>query len=115
MGLQERMMMKKQGYKGELKVRERERLSQKPFGEHNTKGRFKFDVHKVPFYNVPDITGFKLKPYVPYNTPMIDDERRVRRLVTLDNSTLKNIEHLIEEASRGRLEKVDTNTEFKRK
>ena len=50
--------MKKQGYKGFLKIHERERLNDRPFGKHKTKGTFKFNIEKVPFYNVPDLTGF---------------------------------------------------------
>jgi hypothetical protein len=25
---------------------------------------FKFDKEKLPFYDIPDLTGFALKPYV---------------------------------------------------
>ena len=60
--------MKKQGYVGQLKIAERERLNDRPFGNHTTKGKFLFNIDKVPFYNVPDLTGFKLKPYVPHIT-----------------------------------------------
>ena len=67
-------MFKAQGYLGRLKIRERERLSQRPFGYITKKGKFRFDIEKVPFYNVPDITGFKLKPYVPHTTPRIGEE-----------------------------------------
>ena len=82
--LQSREQLKRQGYLGELKISERERLSDRPFGKHTRKGKFRFEIEKVPFYNVPDLTGFKLKPYVPHSTPKIDEERKVERLVTLD-------------------------------
>ena len=72
-------MFKKQGYKGQLRIHERVRLSDRPFGELTSKGKFKFDVEKVPFYNVPDLTGFKLKPYVPYTTSMIPEDKFVER------------------------------------
>lgn len=41
-------------------MRELERNSQRPFGKVSRKGHFKMDVEKVPFYNVPDLTGFKV-------------------------------------------------------
>ena len=94
-------MLKKQGYEGQLKIRERERLSEKPFGLNNSKGKFRFDIEKVPFYNVPSLTGFKLKPYVPYTAPQIDIERKVTRQVNLDDELLKNIEIQIEKSTRG--------------
>ena len=108
-------MLKKQGYRGELKLHERERLSDRPFGEHSRKGKFTFEIEKVPFYNVPDLSGFKLKPYVPHTTPKIEDERQVERLVELNESMLSNIEKQVKEASKGRLEKVDQRKKMDRK
>ena len=105
--LRERQLLKSQGYKGELKIHERERLSQRPFGQHDRKGRFRFDVEKVPFYNVPDLTGFKLKPYVPHSTPKINEDKRVERIVEIDEGLLARIDKQIEDASRGRLEAVE--------
>ena len=75
-----------------MKIHERERLSDRPFGKHSTKGRFKFELEKVPFYNVPDLTDFKLKPYVPHSTPKLDDERKNLRLVELNPDLLSKIE-----------------------
>ena len=77
-------MLKKQGYKGWLKIHERERLSDRPFGKHSTKGSFRFDIEKVPFYNVPDLNGFKLKAYVPHMTPRIDEDKKVNMIVKID-------------------------------
>ena len=46
----------------------------------------------MPFYNVPDLTGFKLKAYVPHITPKIDNDRRVERIVKIDDVMHKLIE-----------------------
>ena len=72
MSLRKRQDLKKMGYQGELRIREAERLSERPFGELSRKGRFTFDVEKVPVYNIPDLTGFNLKPYVSHLTQRID-------------------------------------------
>ena len=41
-------------------MRELERNSQRPFGKVSRKGKFLMNVDKVPFYNVPDLTNFKV-------------------------------------------------------
>ena len=66
-------------------------MNDRPFGRHTTKGKFRFDIYKVPFYNVPDLTGFKLKPYVPHSTPKISDEARVDRKIEIDSGMMKTI------------------------
>ena len=72
MSLRKRQDLQKQGYEGELKIRETERLSERPFGSHTRQGRFVLDIEKVPFFNIPDLTGFNLKPYVSHATAKID-------------------------------------------
>ena len=52
MSLRKRQDLQKQGYEGELKIRETERLSERPFGSHTRKGRFVLDIEKVPFFNI---------------------------------------------------------------
>ena len=99
--------LKKQGYRGELKIRERELLSDRPFGHITTKGKFRIDIDKVPFYNVPDLTGFYLKPYVPHTTPKVGEDIAVKRQVYLDAETLGDIEKSVEAATKGRLESRD--------
>jgi large subunit ribosomal protein L41 len=42
--------------------------SDKLYGEFTAKG-FKYDHRKAPFIDIPDLTGFKLKPYVSVHTP----------------------------------------------
>lgn len=54
-------VFKKQGYRGELKLRDLERNSDRPFGKSTRKGNFIFDIDKVPFYNIPDLSGFKVR------------------------------------------------------
>ena len=108
-------MFKKQGYKGQLKIHERERLSDRPFGEIDRKSRFKFEVEKVPFYNVPDLTDFRLKPYVPHLTPLVPEDKKVHRLVSLDKSELKNIEKQIDAAHKGGLMHTDQFKNMNRK
>ncbi len=85
----------KQGYKGELKMRENERLSERPFGHHTRKGRFILDIDKVPFFNIPDLTGFNLKPYVSHATAKIGPEIYEKRQVTLTPEILADIEEKI--------------------
>lgn len=46
-----------------MKIRETERLSIRPFGRMTSKARFVMDVDKVPFYNIPDLTGFEVSVY----------------------------------------------------
>ena len=46
------------GHRGELKIRELERNSERPFGHISRKGKFMFNIDKVPFYNIPDLSGF---------------------------------------------------------
>ena len=60
MSLRKRLEMKKMGYEGELRIKDTERASSRPFGEHTNKGRFRFKIEKVPFYNIPDLTGFNV-------------------------------------------------------
>ena len=60
MPLYQRQQYQAQGYRGEVKIREVERNSERPFGYVSNKGRFQFNIEKVPFYNIPDLTGFKV-------------------------------------------------------
>ena len=60
----------------------------------------------MPFYNVPDLTNFKLKPYVPHVTPKIPEEKMVTRQIEIDEQMIKRIDQMVEDASKGRLETV---------
>jgi len=59
-----------------------ERESPYPFGTFTRKSRFRFDKTKVPVYNVPDLTGFELHPYVSVHTPKVDEDtlEKIRKL-----------------------------------
>ena len=63
MPLHQRQQYQAQGYRGEVKIREIERNSDRPFGHVSKKGRFQFNIEKVPFYNIPDLTGFKVRNF----------------------------------------------------
>ena len=91
--LHTRQALEKQGYRGEVKIRELERSSDRPFGRVTSKQKFNFDIEKVPFYNIPDLTGFKLKPYVAHLTPKIPEQDRVQRKINVDEELLKQIQH----------------------
>lgn len=39
-------------------------------GVHTRKGGYKVQKEKAPDFVVPDLTGFKLKPYVAYEVPL---------------------------------------------
>ena len=97
MSLRKRLDLKKMGYEGELRIKDTERVSQRPFGEINQKGRFKFRIEKVPFYNIPDLTGFNLLPYVSHNTPKIDFKMRENRRIDMDPAYLEQVNKRIAE------------------
>lgn len=40
-----------------------------PTGRHTSKGKYILMSDKLPKYVVPDLTDFKLKPYVEWDTP----------------------------------------------
>jgi hypothetical protein len=71
-------------------------LSERPFGSHTRKGRFILDIDKVPFYNIPDLTGFNLKPYVSHATGKIDPKTYENRSIHLTAEILADIETQIE-------------------
>jgi large subunit ribosomal protein L41 len=81
MSLRKKEDLKKIGYEGELRIREQERLSERPFGNVSRKGRFMLDIEKVPVYNIPDLTGFALKPYVSHLTTKVDPKTQEDRKI----------------------------------
>merc|ERR1712160_195113 len=83
-----------------LKKRETTRLSERPFGEVNRKGQFRFDIDKVPFYNIPDLEGFNLLPYVSHATPMIDGNKKVEREIHLTEERLAQIKEDVDNAGK---------------
>jgi hypothetical protein len=51
----------------------------RPFGKVSRRGNFVMNIEKVPFYNIPDLTNFKLMPYVAHITPKIGEAEKVLR------------------------------------
>ena len=70
-------------------------MSARPFGRHTNRGGFVFDVDKVPFFNIPDLTGFNLKPYVSHATPKVDPESFEPRKIHLTAEVMAEIEKQI--------------------
>lgn len=95
MSLRKRQDLGKLGYEGELRIHEAERLSERPFGQNTRKGRFSLDVEKVPFFNIPDLTGFNLKPYVSHATGRIDPKTFEHRQVHLTEELIAEIDQKI--------------------
>ena len=60
MSLRKRQDLLKMGEEGHLRIRETERLSQRPFGSFD-ETKFRFNIEKVPFYNIPDLTDFEVR------------------------------------------------------
>jgi hypothetical protein len=79
-------------------MHENERLSQRPFGRLTKSGKFQMDIEKVPFFNIPDLTGFNLKPYVSHATSRIDDEIFEKRKIHLTAELVEEIEEKIRNA-----------------
>ncbi len=48
--------------------------SDRLFGSFKNAGRFYYDESKVPQYEIPDLNGFELKPYVSYKVGKKLDE-----------------------------------------
>ena len=103
MTLRKRLDFKKMGYEGELRLKDTERASDRPFGKLNSKGRFRVQIEKVPFYNIPDLTGFNLMPYVSHNTPQIDFKQKEHRRIDLDPEYIEKINKRIGEQIQGGL------------
>ena len=81
----------------------------------SSKAAFVMDVDKVPFYNIPDLTGFdvsnlsllmttwwfQLQPYVSVLAPKIEESKREERKVDLTPELLEEIEETIKNSPQG--------------
>ena len=81
----------------------------------SSKAAFVMDVDKVPFYNIPDLTGFdvsnlsllmttwwfQLQPYVSVLAPKIEESKREERKVDLTPELLEEIEEMIKNSPQG--------------
>ena len=74
MSLQKRENFKKADKFRDQRIWQETQESTRPFGRNTNKGNFLFNIDLVPLYNVPDLTGFKLKPYVPHITSKIPED-----------------------------------------
>ena len=59
MSLRKRQDLMKLGHEGHMRIKETERISQRPFGKF-WRSQFRFNIEKVPFYNIPDLTDFEV-------------------------------------------------------
>lgn len=57
--------------KARLLLKKQEWKSTNLFGSFGPAG-FRLDKQKLPVLEIPDLTGFELKPYVSFNTPKVD-------------------------------------------
>ena len=89
MKLSKRELFKKSDEYSVQKITETERDSIRPFGSFTQFGNFKFNIDHVPFYNVPDLKGFKLKPYVAHSTPKVPNDIFEPRIDQLPSNVLK--------------------------
>ena len=86
--LKREQFLKSEKYRTQ-KITEAERDSTRPFGFFTKFGNFKLNIDHVPFYNVPDLKGFKLKPYVAHTTPKISETLFEPRIDKLPPNVLK--------------------------
>ena len=71
MSLKKRQDLQKLGHEGHLRIKETERMGDRPFGKF-TKYGFKFNIDKVPFFNIPDLTNFEVRLHTHVNqTPCL--------------------------------------------
>ena len=63
------------------RINEIRRNSGKPFGTLDSYGRFTLNKDLVPFYNIPDLTGFELKPYVSPDVQKVDKALLERKAI----------------------------------
>ena len=57
--------------KARLLLKKQEWKSTNLFGTFGPAG-FRLDKQRLPVLEIPDLTGFELKPYVSFNTPKVD-------------------------------------------
>jgi len=57
--------------KARLILKKQEWKSTNLYGSFGPNG-FRLDKQKLPVLEIPDLTGFELKPYVSFNTPKLD-------------------------------------------
>ena len=83
-------LIKEGSHVGKNRIAEYERNSPRMYGSVGKKGHFVMDKSKLPFFNIPDLTGFELKPYVSYHTPKLGEEVKSRMKELNDFKDEKN-------------------------
>ena len=57
----------------------------------------------MPYFNIPDLSDFKLKPYVAHGIAVVPDEIKVKKIETIDEDYRKVIEEQIKNAPKAGL------------
>ncbi|CAD8104506.1 unnamed protein product [Paramecium sonneborni] len=77
-------------YEGIMRIKKLRQESDRVFGKFiGTK--FVVDKSRVPQYDIPDLTGFELKPYVSYHTPQVDKETQIKLERLNDFNLIENL------------------------
>lgn len=71
-------LIKEDTQEGRNRIKMAEINSPRNYGKVGNKGQFIMDKSKLPFYDIPDLTDFKLKPFVSYHTPKLSEEIKER-------------------------------------
>ena len=48
-------------------------------------------IQKLPFYDIPDLTNFPLKPYIEWKTPKVPADILVRKQMKLNPEIMEEI------------------------
>lgn len=84
---QKQDLLKQNTEESKYKIKHKEANSDRLFGTF-TKHGFKFDGQKVPFFNIPSLEHFKLRPYVSVHTPPVSQEIK-EKIRALNDFTLE--------------------------
>ena len=80
MSLRIKEQLKKTGTENSWrKIKAIERLSISPYGSTTSRGHFRLDPKRIPNYNIPDLTDFKLEPYVTFKTTKLEDDQKIKK------------------------------------
>ncbi|CAK90010.1 unnamed protein product (macronuclear) [Paramecium tetraurelia] len=77
-------------YEGIMRIRKLRQESDRVFGKF-VGSKFVVDKSRIPQYDIPDLTGFELKPYVSYHTPQVDKETQTKLERMNDFNLIENL------------------------
>ena len=80
---QKQALLKEGTYEAHQKIKEIEKKG-KLFGKWTQFGNFHFDKNLVTKFDIPDLEGFDLKPYVSWHTPSLGWEIRKKMKIIND-------------------------------